>query len=349
MRVLLIKTSSMGDIIHTLPALTDASQAIPGIEFDWLIEEAFAAIPQWHSAVKHSIPVALRRWRKTIFSHRTYHEFKHLRTQLQQVPYDIILDAQGLVKSAFLGFFAQGKRVGLDWHSAREMLASAAYQETYQVNFYQHAVVRMRSLLSQALHYPLPTTPPEFGLKRQLFLPDTPATPYLVFLHGTTWRSKQWPESYWQQLAAIAANAGFRIKISGGNDEEVQRAIRIAQACSEVDLLPYLEITGMATLLAQANGVVTVDTGLGHLAAALSVPTISLYGPTHPEYTGALGRYSLPLAANFSCAPCLRRHCHYKKPADVQPACFTTLQPLRVWNELVELMNQANATNKQHR
>ncbi|MBV9575888.1 MAG: lipopolysaccharide heptosyltransferase 1, partial [Gammaproteobacteria bacterium] len=132
MRVLLIKTSSMGDIIHTLPALTDASKAIPDIEFDWVIEEAFAMIPHWHASVRNSIPVALRRWRKAIFAHQTQAEFKTLRKELQQVPYDLILDAQGLVKSAFLGFFAAGIRVGLDWQSARENLASLIYQQKYK-------------------------------------------------------------------------------------------------------------------------------------------------------------------------------------------------------------------------
>src|SRR5437868_3243147 len=106
MRVLVIKTSSMGDIIHTLPALTDAANAIPHIKFDWLVEDSFADIPKWHPAVDRVIPVALRRWRKGFFSKETRAGYKELRKQLHEQQYDLVLDAQGLVKSAFLTFFA---------------------------------------------------------------------------------------------------------------------------------------------------------------------------------------------------------------------------------------------------
>ena len=164
MRVLLIKTSSMGDVIHTLPALTDAGNAIPGISFDWLVEDAFSEIPPWHPLVNNVIPVSLRRWRKGIFSETTRAGWKTLRLALQEREYDLVLDAQGLIKSAFLSFFAKGTRAGLNVRSARESLASLAYQKKYSVNFYQHAIVRMRQLFSSALGYPLPETGPVFGL-----------------------------------------------------------------------------------------------------------------------------------------------------------------------------------------
>ena len=337
MRVLLIKTSSMGDLIHTLPALTDAGKAIPGIRFDWVVEDSFSEIPAWHPLVDRVIPVALRRWRKGVFSKKTRAEWRELRAALQSESYDLVLDAQGLMKSSFLGLFAKGPRVGLDFSSAREGLASLAYQRKVTVNFYQHAVIRMRSLFSLALGYDLPDTPPEFGVDRAQFNVAPAAEKYMVFLHGTTWPSKQWPETYWQTLATQAAEQGFRIKISGGNDEELARAARIAEGNAAVDLMPRLTITQMATLLAGANAAVAVDTGFGHLAGALGVPTVSIYGSTNAAFTGALGTSSVLLSADFSCSPCLSRICTYRSPSEVTPACYGTVPPAKVWATLSHL------------
>lgn len=338
----------MGDVIHALPALTDAQNAIPGIQFDWLVEEAFAEIPAWHPSVHAVIPVALRKWRKGIFSPATRQAWRALRERLAAERYDIILDAQGLVKSAFLGWFAHGERVGLDFRSAREGLAALAYQRTCTVNFYQHAIVRMRSLFSQALNYPLPViasatteailTSPDFGISRQQFHSDGGiGKGYLVFLHSTTWASKQWPESYWQQLADLVVAAGYRVKIGGGNVEELQRAERIAQHNAGIDVLPRLSIVEAANLLANAKAAVAVDTGFGHLAAALSVPIVSIYGSTNPAYTGAIGDQSVHLAAAFPCSPCVNRECTYRQAAAVTPACYTTVSPARVWQALTQL------------
>lgn len=337
MRVLLIKTSSMGDVIHALPALTDASHAVPGIQFDWMVEDSFAEIPRWHTSVDKVIPIAFRRWRKGLLSWATYREWQAWRKQLRENAYDLVLDAQGLVKSAFLSYFAKGVRVGLDFRSAREPLASWAYQRKHTVNFYQHAVTRMRLLFSLALQYPLPTTAPDFGINKQAFITDH-SEKYLVFLHSTTWESKLWPETYWMQLADIAASHGYRIKMSGGNAEELARAQRIAASSNVIDALPRLSIVDTAKLLANARGAVAVDTGFGHLAAALNIPTVSIYGSTNPVYTGAVGNLSTHLAATFSCAPCLARTCTYRQPSAVTPACYTEIPPVRVWSALSQFL-----------
>jgi len=341
MRVLLIKTSSMGDIIHTLPALTDAGCAIPGIKFDWVVEGSFTDIPRWHPRVAEVIPVALRRWRKNIFSQTTRTEWKQLRKQLHTHDYDLILDAQGLVKSAFLTFLAKGKRAGLDFRSAREWPAAFAYQQKCKVNFYQHAIVRMRSLFAEVLDYALPGNHPDFGLDRHQFdRLSFSNEKYLVFLHGTTWASKQWPDSYWIQLAEFAGRAGYRVKMSGAHPNEIEKAIRLAKHSTAIDVIPHLGIVDMARLLAHAKAAVSVDTGLGHLSAALDVPTVSIYGSTNPEYTGALGKSSVHLAADFPCAPCLNRTCHYRgeKNAAISPACYTTVGPKRVWETVYSLL-----------
>jgi heptosyltransferase-1 len=345
MRVLIVKTSSMGDVIHTLPALTDAGKMIPGITFDWVVEENFSEIPHWHPLVNKVIPMAWRRWRKQLFSATTRTEWFAFQKELRNEKYDLIIDAQGLVKSAFFSFLAKGRRCGPNWKSAREAVASLFYQRTATVDKNEHAVTRMRLLFSQALKYVLPTTIADYGIDRQSLLtgetklPD----PYLVFLHGTTWVTKHWPEKYWIELTHLANQAGYRVSLPWGNQAERERAERIALACKSAEVLPRLGLVGIAKILAGATAIAAVDTGLGHLAAALDVPTVSLYGPTNPVLTGALGKSQVHLAAKFSCAPCLSKVCTYEsKVAEstepLFPPCFSVLTPTLVWDSLTTLL-----------
>lgn len=344
MKVLIIKTTSLGDVIHTLPALTDAGQAIPGIQFDWVVEQPFAEVPAWHPLVNQVIPVSLRRWRKKPLQTLRSGEWQAFRQHLQSEKYDYIIDAQGLIKSAFLTYLAKGIRCGLNWQSAWEPLASLLYQHKYAINPEQHAVIRVRQLFSQALNYKLPETIADYGIKREQLAKlakheSNVTTNYIVFLHGTTWPTKHWPESYWQQLAKHVVDAGFNIKIPWGNSTEHERAQRIAQNLSQACVLPKLNLAEMASILAGAKACVAVDTGLGHLAAALKVPTLSLYGPTNPILTGTMGTYQQHLAAEFPCAPCLQKTCQYKGSHEVEPPCFGTLSPTIVWNELQAIIN----------
>lgn len=336
MRVLIIKTSSMGDVIHTLPALTDAARAFPDITFDWVVEENFAEIPAWHPRVKNIIPVALRRWRKNLFSRKTLKEWQACRQLLRAESYDFIIDAQGLVKSAWLGYFARGLRCGFSWRSAREPLASLFYQKKVFAGKVKevHAVNRMRRLFSQVLGYDEGDEMPDYGIDRRQFQKEQETKKYLVFLHGTTWPTKHWPEAYWTELAKIAVQQGWTVKLPWGNTHEHERAKRIAGASANIEILPRMNLRDIAGVLAGASALVAVDTGFGHLAAALDVPTVSLYGPTNPSLTGALGRSQVHLSAQFPCAPCLSKECTYREKLPVDPPCFSTLPPLLVWKTL---------------
>ncbi|TVP87747.1 MAG: lipopolysaccharide heptosyltransferase I [Pseudomonadaceae bacterium] len=352
MRVLLIKTSSLGDVIHTLPALTDAARAIPGIQFDWVVEEGFAEIPRWHPAVAEVIPVAIRRWRKNLLTTWRSGEWRACKQRLGAQPYDLIIDAQGLVKSAWLTRYAQGPVAGLDRASAREPFASRFYDRPQAVAWGQHAVERVRQLFAAALNYPLPDGIGDYGLDlQQLGLPDK-TEPYLVFLHGTTWDSKHWPELYWRQLAERAIAEGLQVCLPWGNSAEQARAERVAADLPGVSVLPKLNLAGVAGVLAGAKACVAVDTGLGHLAAALDVPTLSLFGPTNPGFTGAYGARQQHLASDFACAPCLRKQCNYQPTAEEQarfdltreqPLCFTRLNPASVMARL-QLLLASEAT-----
>jgi len=329
-RVLLIKTSSLGDVVHTLPALTDAQRAIPGIQFDWVVEEGFAEIPAWHPAVAQVIPVAIRRWRKNLWQTLRSGEWRRFKARLRETRYDLVIDAQGLLKSAWLTRYVKAPVAGLDRDSARESLASRFYDRRYAVPLDQHALERVRQLFAQALGYELPQGIGDYGLDRaQLATPGE--EPYLLFLHGTTWPSKHWPEAYWRELAERMSAFGWAIRLPWGNAEEKARAERIAEGIAGASVLPRLNLGGVAKVVAGARACVAVDTGLGHLAAALDVPSISLYGPTLPGRVGAYGRSQVHLCASGPDAG---------KGDRVKP-CFDDLLPERVASELKALLRSA--------
>ncbi|MEH6686037.1 MAG: lipopolysaccharide heptosyltransferase I [Halopseudomonas sabulinigri] len=353
MRVLVIKTTSLGDVIHTLPAITDAARAIPGIRFDWVVEEGFAEIPAWHPAVDRVIPVAVRRWRKSLWQTMRSGEWRTFKQRVSETEYDLVIDAQGLLKSAWLSRYARGPVAGLDSESARESMASRLYKQKINVPWGQHAVERTRQLFAQALGYRVPEGLGDYGLTPPAATADAAErADYVVFLHGTTWVTKHWPEVYWRELAERVVAQGLQVKLPWGSLPEQARAQRIAEGLESVQVLPRLPLASIAEVLAGAQACVAVDTGLGHLAAALDVPTLSLFGPTNPGFTGAYGHAQRHLASDFACAPCLRKTCNYKPtPADAQqfdlskeqPLCFTRLAPERVLAQLHTLMSATRA------
>lgn len=292
MRVLIVKTSSMGDVLHTLPALTDAQQAIPGIQFDWVVEEGFAQIPSWHSAVNRVIPVAIRRWRKAWFSASVKAERNAFREAVQAERYDAVIDAQGLVKSAALVTrLAHGVKHGMDWQSAREPLAALFYHRRHHIARQQHAVERTRELFAKSLNYSKPSSQGDYAIARHFLTSEQdPAQPYAVFLHATTRDDKHWPEANWRALIGLLADNEISIKLPWGAPHEEARARRLAEGFDHVEVLPRMSLEEVARVLAGAKYVVSVDTGLSHLTAALDRPNITLYGPTDPGLIGGYGK-----------------------------------------------------------
>jgi len=297
MRVLIIKTSSMGDVLHALPALTDAMHAIPGIRFDWVVEEGFAQIPSWHPAVDRVLPVAIRRWRKHWFGSQVREERVVFKRALQSREYDAVIDAQGLMKSAALVTrLAKGEKHGQDSRSAREPFASWWYDKRHEVSKQQHAVQRTRELFAKSLGYELPATTGDYAIA-QHFTQALPADAdrYLVFLHATTRDNKHWPEDHWRELIGLMQPSGLKIKLPWGAEHEHQRAVRLADGFDFVEVLPRLTLEQVARTLAGARAVVSVDTGLSHLTAALDRPNITLYGPTDPGLIGGYGKNQHPI------------------------------------------------------
>ncbi len=295
MRVLVVKTSSMGDIIHTLPALTDAANAIPNIQFDWVAEESFVEIPSWHRAVDRVIPIALRRWRKNLFSRSTVKEFSTAMKKLQERRYDFIIDAQGLIKSAALTRFAHGFRCGMDRGSCKEPLAALAYHVNHPITKGVHAIDRVRQLFAIVLGYDNLECTLEYGIDF-LFENQALDKPYVIFLHGTSGPTKHWPQSYCITLSGFIGRPGLNINLPWGNREEYERAMEIAKASDNTVVLPRISLAGMAGALIHASAVVGVDTGLAHLSAALGIPGVTLYLATMPELTGTCGVNQVCLA-----------------------------------------------------
>lgn len=329
MRVLIIKTSSLGDIIHTFPALTDAVSAIPHIRFDWLVEESFTDLPALHPAVDRVIALPWRRIRKQLWLPSSWREIKQLKQQLQAQPYDLVIDAQGLLKSAFWTKLVKAPTAGLDRDSAREPLASYFYQHAYTVAWGQHAITRVRQLFAQALGYEVTNLQEvNFHIAPKLRAVNYDATPYWVFAHATTWESKHWPEAYWQALTVYAGQQKRRVLLPWATEEERERAERLAYLVSHVDVLPKQNLAALVRVLADAELVVGVDTGLTHLAAALHRPVVAIYGATEPGLTGVTGPNAQVLMAKFPCAPCMREHCIETTAEQPLPPCYVKDMPV---------------------
>lgn len=346
LKVLLIKTSSMGDVIHTLPALTDAYQTIPTLEVDWVIEPTFADIASWHPAVKNIIPFNLRKWRHHLFAKETWLSFFQFWRQLRKKKYDLIIDAQGLVKSLCIALCAHGPTHGYGKNAIRDPLCSYFYRHRYGLihSEQENAIQKNRVFFSKILGYPKPTIEHNFSidttkLKVLDFLLEKN---YLVFLHGTTWDTKLYPEEYWQALVTHCDKHAITVYLPWGNDTEKNRAETLAKNSVFAKVLPKLSISTMATVLNNAMAIVSVDTGFGHLCAALEKPTIALYGPTDAKRLAIAGNNQLLLQADFPCSPCNSRDCLYAKThtVTIMPPCFSTIGPDRVWLALLKIIEK---------
>jgi lipopolysaccharide heptosyltransferase I len=347
MRVLIVRLSSMGDVVHTLPALTDAAKANPAVRFDWAVDEAFADIPAWHQNVEKVFPVSLRRWRRGLKSASGRAEVKAFLRSLRSQTYDAVIDLQGEFKSAFVARLAKGRRFGYDGASAREWGAHAIYQNKFEVPQGIHSMARMRKLLAQAFSYSYDEHSVDYGIQVERLPPPLPLKkPYVVFIHNTSWESKNWPESYWRELAERVAEAGFSIVLPWGSEAERERAARIAGAEPNSIALPKLSISEKASIIGAAAATVGLDTGLSHIAAALGVPSVTLYGATDPNLCGAIGAHQIHLQSTFECVKCHETTCSFAN-STFKPACFENVGPSRVWTELQPLIVPTSAKSRE--
>jgi len=292
MKLLLVKTSSMGDVIHTFPAVTDALAAKPGIAIDWLVEKPFAPIARLHPGVGAVIAVETRRWRKAPFAGETRAATAALKRKLRGMRYDLVLDAQGLLKSLWLARMAGAPIAGYDRRSAREGWASLFYSRRFPVARGQHAIARTRQLFGASLGYRPDLDRIEYGLQA-----GSGSGSEAFLLHGTSWETKRWPTESWIAAAQGLVARGFTPLATFSDEAERQVALAIAAAAPETRILDKTELGEIASRLAGCRLAIGVDTGLTHLAAAFGLPTVALYTATRVGLTGARGVRTVALSA----------------------------------------------------
>jgi len=336
MRVLVVKLTSMGDVLHLMPALTDLKSQHPTAVVDWMVEESFAQIPQWHPTVDKVIPVATRRWRKLNWANLK--EFFRFCSGLRRQHYDVVVDAQGLIKSAVFSRFAKlnkgGQRIGFSGDSIKESPAAKFYGKTVQVDRQQHAIDRLRQLFAGGFEYALPNSKPDYALIERK--PNSRDIPTVFLLHGTTWPTKHLPEQIWRDLAELIIDDGYKVALCWGNEQEKQRAERIAKGLNHATVMPKSSLTELKTAMTSASGAIAVDTGLGHLAAAIGLPCVSVYGSTDAKLTGAVGRKQLLHQSDYPCSPCLLKQCPKMTEQVTEPPCYQALSAATLWQMLYE-------------
>lgn len=286
--ILFIKTSSLGDVVHQLPAITDAARANPDARLSWVVEEAFAPLASLHPAIAQVIPVATRRWRGNLLRAQTWRDIAAFRARLRANVYNRVIDTQGLLRSAVIAFDARGETHGYDAKSVREPLASQLYAVRHRVPRDWHAVARNRKLTSLALGYDIPDDL-DYGLTR----PSSPDTRSAVLLHGTSRPSKEWPEANWIGLGEALNRRGYAIVLPSGTTPEQERSTRLAARIPGSRVLDRQPLGAVAATIAGASLVVGVDTGLLHLAGAYQVPLVAIFTATDPALTGPVGRGAL--------------------------------------------------------
>ena len=293
MRILIVKTSSMGDVIHNLPIIRDIHIHFPNAIIDWVVEESFADIVKLHPEITNIIPIAFRRWRKSLFSQETRTQIASAISHLRQNQYDFIIDTQGLIKSVLITLLARGPSYGRNWRSNREAFASLFYKHRFEVPFNQHTVARNRQLTALALNYQVPNNSPNYGLpstELAKLIDPTLQLPkqYILGLHATSRDSKLWPIANWVEIGLSLEKKGLSILLPWSTKSEFERANVIAKQLKLAVVLPKLSIQALAEISAGAKAAIGVDTGLVHLAVALNIPSIAIYTDSEPTLNGAL-------------------------------------------------------------
>lgn len=292
MRILIIKTTSLGDVVHNLPVVADIKRQHPNALIDWVVEESFVDILTMHPGINQIIPVAIRRWRKSVFCRKTWRELVAFKQELQVHNYDVVIDTQGLLKSAVICYLSRSNnKCGYDQHSAREPIASFFYQHRFSVSLALHAVERNRKLAALALGNSLDSNALDYGIQTSADLAETSRMPasFIMALHGTSRDSKLWAVNHWISLGRALESQGLSLVLPWGNQSELDRAKQIANKTKLAIILPKLSITALANIIKRSQAVVGVDTGLAHLAVALNKPVIAIYTDTDPSLTGLYG------------------------------------------------------------
>jgi heptosyltransferase I len=307
--ILFIKTSSLGDVVHHMPAVTDARRHRPDSRLSWVVEEAYAPLARLHPGVDAVIPVASRRWRARLHQPATWREIASFRHTVRDRVYEAAVDTQGLLRTALIAFAVRGTRHGYDRASIREPLACLFYDVRHKVEWGVHAIRRNRMLCGLALGYE-PSSPLDFGLNRAAIArkagnPGNPGRDYAVLVHATAQPAKQWTDAHWIAVARGVRERGLDVVLPWGGEAERARSEAIAAASPDrIDRVPERRpLDEVAALIAAASLVVGVDTGLVHVAAALGVPLVAIFIGSEPGLTGPMGAGPIEIVGGKGAAP----------------------------------------------
>ena len=329
MNILIIKMSSLGDTIHTLPAITDIKNNYPNCTITWLIEPGFQEVPSWHAAVDNIITLSLRKLKKNPYSLAEYTNIITSIKKLRENTYDIIIDAQGLLKSALIAKIAKGKSAGYDKNSIKEKIASRLYTNTFKVSKNIHAVERIRSLCALSLAYNVSNSA-AYNINNSKNKKN-----YIIIFHGTTWDNKHYQIENWQSLIQLITAEGYQVLLPWASELEKQRAIELGKN-KNTKVLDKMNLSEIKEIIANAKGAIGLDTGLSHLAAATDTPCVAIYGPTNPNLSRNYGAKQTQIKSNATCAPCMKRSC-VKTHVSMQHPCMQNIAATEVWEKLKQL------------
>jgi heptosyltransferase-1 len=294
-RVLIVKLSSLGDIVHTMPVVADIRAAHPGAVIDWVVEPAFAPLVRRIDGIGEVIEAPLRRWRERWWSGQVRREWSAFKLRMQRDAYDAVIDLQGLTKSVFVARLAPGRRYGIANRtegSSHELLARWLVDQAIALPPRIHALDRGRLLVSKVLGTRI-DSPPRFGLQARPQPPQRYRT--MVFVHGTSRLDKLWPEARWATLGRRFVETGWHIGLPHGDEMEQVRAERLAAAIHSqavafdsgvlaggplIEVWPRMRLDALIDRLGSTQGVIGVDSGPSHIAVALGLPHVQLY--LHP-------------------------------------------------------------------
>ena len=281
----------MGDLMHALPALTEAKEHKEDISFDWVVDTNFASVPSWHPSVNKIITTDHRNWKKQLFSKNSRKSLRGVINQINDNNYDLVVDMQNNLKSAFISYLCKHDVVGLDSKSAREYPAHLAYSKRINVDKKLHAIERQKKLLGDALGYEYEQGPINYGasfnafIKPNITLPDK----YFVLVQNASWITKQWSIGNWQQLILYLEDKGIVMLFPSGNLEELERAKEICSVSEKAQAIDLMPLDEIAYMVQHADFCICSDTGLAHLSALIGTPSITLYGPTKTSLIGTMG------------------------------------------------------------
>ena len=327
LKILIVKLSSLGDVVHAMPAVQDIRRALPQAQIDWVVEKGFAPLVQRCEGVRRVIPCELRRWRKAPFAATTRAQWRAFKAELQAETYDAVIDLQGLSKSALVAWLARltpgGQRYALANRtegSGYEALTRWVADVAVRIEAHVHAVQRSRLLCARALAYEL-STDEIYGLRPQyaherVAVGMIAVRPVVALVHGTSRADKQWPVGHWVALAQRLDAEGYDVALLHGTDEEERRSHGMAQQMPNAVIWPRLALDALTDALAGSAGVIGVDSGLSHIAVALDLPHVQLYNFDTAWRTGPMNR--------------ARQRSVYAQPVPAVDAVWTT------WRDVTE-------------